>query len=97
MRERAKEGVVCSKPCFLAAGGEAAGTTGVRAGAREKELLKESVVRPKESPPAAGPGPEEEKRLALNSSGCFFCSAIPVSSEQESSSMRNSYTHALGR
>ena len=56
---------------------------GVSAGARENEELKESSARPRERPPPpaeGGAAGEEEKRLALNSSGCFFCSAIyPVS------------------
>ena len=40
-------------------------------------MLKESPANPNERPPEVGAGgPGEENRLALNSSGCFFCSAI---------------------
>ena len=63
-----------SEPVFLGAGGEL--RAGVRAGARENEVLKESPPRPNERPLGGSAAPGEEKRLAGNGSGCFFCSAI---------------------
>ena len=47
----------------------------VRAGARENELLNESLASPKDRLPGDGAG---ENRFALKSSGSFLLSAIIV-------------------
>ena len=61
-------------PFLLGAGDELCGV--VRAGARENELLKESLASPNESPPVEGGWLGEENKSGLKSSGCFFVSSI---------------------